>query len=81
MYFKYLRIFLGESLVYLCKWFTAGTAMQKIASCLEVLDGFLRQSYPVVGSLVVEERHEQIDRPATVEDCVGRIMGMLKILP
>jgi hypothetical protein len=55
--------------------------MQKIASCLEVLDGFLRQSCPVVGSMVVEEKHAQIDRPGTVVDCVSHIMGMLKILP
>jgi hypothetical protein len=54
--------------------------MQRIASCLEVLDGFLRQSCPVVASMIVEEKHAQIDRPGTIVDRVSHILGMLKIL-
>lgn len=55
--------------------------MQRIASCLEVLDGFLRHPFPVVSSFVVEQKLAEIDRPGTMVDCVTRILGMLQILP
>jgi fatty acid synthase len=59
--------------------FAAGTVPQRIASCLEVLDGFMRQSCPIVSSMVVAEKDAGSDGPATVVDCVSRIMGMSKI--
>jgi hypothetical protein len=53
--------------------------MQKIASCLKVLDGFMRQSYPVVASMVVAEKCVGIDGPATVVECVSSIIGKSKM--
>jgi hypothetical protein len=35
--------------------FAANTRPQKVSSCLEVLDGFLKQSYPIVASMVVPD--------------------------
>jgi hypothetical protein len=53
--------------------------VQRIASCLEVLDGFLRQSCPVVASMVVAEKHSESDGHASVVECVSSIMGKSKV--
>jgi hypothetical protein len=60
-------------------WFVGGTLLQRIESCLEVLDGFMRLSCPVVSSMVVAEKDAGSDGPGTVVDCVSRILGMSKV--
>jgi hypothetical protein len=57
-------------------WFAGGTVIQRIASCLEVLDGFMRQSCPVVSSMVVADKQAGSGGAATVVDCISSIMGM-----
>jgi hypothetical protein len=56
-----------------------GAQLQRIASCLEVLDGFMRQSYPVVSSMVVAEKHAGSDGPVTIVERVSSIMGKPKM--
>jgi hypothetical protein len=60
-------------------WFLGGTSAQRIASCLEVLDGFMRLSCPVVLTMVVAEKDAESDGPGIVVDCVSRILGMSEI--
>jgi hypothetical protein len=60
-------------------WFAGGVEVLRIASCLEVLDRFMRQSCPVVSSMVVADKHAGSDRPATIVDCIISIMGMSRI--
>ena len=59
---------------FLC--FKGGTLSQKISSCLEVLNGFMTQSYPVVGSMVVAEKSGGSSGPGNIVDCVSNIIGM-----
>jgi fatty acid synthase len=61
--------------MYSCLCIVGGTIVQRIASCLEVLDGFMRQSCPVVASMVVAEKHVGSDGHATVVESVSSIMG------
>jgi hypothetical protein len=44
-----------------------------------VLDGFMRQSCPVVASMVVAEKRAGSDGPTTVVECVSTIMGKFRI--
>jgi fatty acid synthase len=52
-----------------------GTLPQKISSCLEVLDSFMKQSCPVVASMVVAEKRKS-GESGSVVDCVSNILGM-----
>jgi hypothetical protein len=72
-------VFTAEGLMYLCLLIVGGTLVQRIASCLEVLDGFMRQSCPVVASMVVAEKRAGSDGLATVVECVSSIMGKSKM--
>lgn len=56
--------------------FTGGTLLQRITSCLEVLDVFMRQSCPVVASMVVAEKHSGSGGFATAVECCSSILGM-----
>jgi hypothetical protein len=60
-------------------WFVGGFLSQRIDSCLEVLDGFMRLSCPVVLSMVLAEENAESDGLRTVVDCVSHILGMFKI--
>jgi hypothetical protein len=60
-------------------WFVGGTLLQRIDSCLEVLDGFMRLSCPVVSSMVVAEKNAGSDGLRTVVDCFSHVLGMFKI--
>ncbi|XP_063218658.1 fatty acid synthase-like [Bacillus rossius redtenbacheri] len=53
-----------------------GTLQQKISSCLEVLDRFLRQPLPVVASMVVAEKRAGSGGSGGIVDCVANIMGI-----
>jgi hypothetical protein len=56
--------------------FKGGTLSQKISSCLEVLNGFLTQSYPVVASMVVAEKCGGSTGSGNIVDCVSNMLGM-----
>jgi hypothetical protein len=66
---------MAEDLLYSCLCIAGGTLVQRIASCLEVLDGFMRQSCPVVASMVVAEKHAGSSEHGTVVECVSSIIG------
>ena len=59
-----------------CLCFQGGTLSQKISSCLEVLNGFMTQSYPVVASMVVAEKSGGSSGSGNIVDCVSNILGM-----
>jgi hypothetical protein len=59
--------------------FAGGTLLQKVSSCLEVLDGFMKQPYPVVGSMVVAEKCAGSGGSDNLTACVACIMGMSNI--
>lgn len=56
-----------------------GTLQQGIASCLGVMDQFLRQSEPVVSSIVVAEKRTASGSADNVVDCVATIIGVRDI--
>jgi hypothetical protein len=59
--------------------FAGGTQPQKVSSCLEVLDGFMKQPYPIVGSMVVGDKCAESGGYDNVTACVASIMGMSNI--
>jgi hypothetical protein len=59
--------------------FAAGTGLQKVSSCLEVLDRFMKQPYPIVGSFVVADKSVGSGAPDNLTACVASIMGMSNI--
>jgi hypothetical protein len=59
--------------------FAGGTLLQKVSSCLEVLDGFMKQPYPVVGSLVVADKCVRSGGYDNVTACVASLLGMSNI--
>jgi fatty acid synthase len=52
-----------------------GTLQQRISSCLQVLDNFLRQKAPIVSSMVVAEKRAGMDNTLSVVERVLEIMG------
>lgn len=56
-----------------------GTLQQKISSCLQELDGFLRQDSAIVSSMVVAEKRAGSGAATNVVDTVLNIMGKEKI--
>jgi fatty acid synthase len=56
--------------------FKGGTLQQKISSCLEELNGFMKQPCPVVASMVVAEKHRGSGESDNIVDCVSNILGM-----
>jgi fatty acid synthase len=53
-----------------------GTIPQKISSCLEVLNSFMKQSCPVVASMVVAQKRGESGGSDNIVDCVSNILGM-----
>nr|QCW07581.1 fatty acid synthase 1 [Blattella germanica] len=53
-----------------------GTLPQKISSCLEELDRFLKQPCPVVASMVVAEKRVGSGGSGTIVDCVSNVLGI-----
>ncbi|XP_023313670.1 fatty acid synthase-like [Trichogramma pretiosum] len=53
-----------------------GTLQQRISSCLQELDGFLRQQAPIVSSMVVAEKRAGGAGTLNVVDTVLNIMGL-----
>ena len=56
--------------------FAGGTLPQRITSCLEELDKFMRQPHAVVASMVVAEKRAGGSGSGSVVDCVSNILGM-----
>lgn len=56
-----------------------GTLPQKIASCLEVMDRFLRQKDPIVSSIVVAEKNVSDTKFSSVTEAVAHILGIRDI--
>jgi hypothetical protein len=50
--------------------------VQRITSCLEVLDLFMRQLCPIVSSMVVAEKRVGRGGSASLIECFSSIMGM-----
>jgi fatty acid synthase len=59
--------------------FAGGTLPQKVNSCLKVLDGFMKQPYPVVSSNVVAEKYAGSGGYDNLTACVANIMGKSNI--
>ncbi|XP_011313292.1 fatty acid synthase [Fopius arisanus] len=53
-----------------------GTLQQRITSCLHELDGFLNQTSPIVGSMVVAEKRAGGSGSLNIVDTVLNIMGL-----
>ncbi|KAL6436122.1 hypothetical protein ACFW04_005722 [Cataglyphis niger] len=53
-----------------------GTLQQKISSCIEKLEEFLLQEHPVVGSMVVAEKHSNVSGSSNIVETVANIMGL-----
>jgi len=60
--------------------FAGGTLPQKVSSCLEVLDGFMKQPYPIVGSMVVADKIVGSGGSDNLTARVTSIMGMSNIM-
>jgi hypothetical protein len=56
--------------------FTEGTAPQKISSCLEVLDVFMKQPCPIVASMVVADKYVGSGGCDNLTARIASIMGM-----
>ena len=56
--------------------FAGGTLPQKVGSCLEVLDGFMKQPYPIVASTVVADKCAGSGGYDNLTACVAGTMGM-----
>jgi hypothetical protein len=59
--------------------FAGGTLLQKVSSCLEVLDGFMKQPYPIVASMVVADKCVRSGGYDNLTACIASIMGMSDI--
>jgi len=59
--------------------FAEGTLLQKISSCLEVLDTFMKQPHPIVESMVVADKCAGSGGSENLTACVTNIMGMSNI--
>lgn len=53
-----------------------GTLQQKIASCFEVLDKFLKQDNPIVSSMLVAFKNNRSLGLLSVVDTVAKILGI-----
>ena len=56
--------------------FAGGTLLQKVSSCLEVLDDFMKQPYPIVASMVVADKSVGSGGYDNLVACVASILGM-----
>lgn len=53
-----------------------GTLQQRLTSCLNVLDHFLKQKEPVVSSMVVAEKRLGMDGTGNIVIAVANILGI-----
>ncbi|XP_065219793.1 fatty acid synthase isoform X2 [Planococcus citri] len=53
-----------------------GTLQQRISSCLEVMDYFIKQPNPIVASMVVAEKRSGSSGSGTIVDTVANILGL-----
>lgn len=55
-----------------------GTIPQRMASCLETMDSFLRQTHPILGSIVLAEKHKPADAAYRISlvEAVANILGI-----
>jgi fatty acid synthase len=56
-----------------------GSQPQKVSSCLEVLDGFMKQPYPIVASMVIADKRAGNGGYDNLTACVASILGMSNI--
>ena len=59
--------------------FAGGNGLQKVSSRLEVLDGFMKQPYPIVASFVVADKSVGSGGSDNLTVCVASIMGKSNI--
>jgi len=59
--------------------FAGGTLPQKVSSCLEVLDGFMKQPYTIVASMVVADKSAGSGGSDNLTARIASIMGMSDI--
>jgi fatty acid synthase len=59
--------------------FAGGTLLQKVSSCLEVLDSFMKQPYPVVASMVVADKRVGSGGYDSLTACNASLLGMSNI--
>ena len=59
--------------------FAGGTLLQKVSSCLEVLDDFMKQPHPIVASMVVADKCVGSGGYDNLVTCVASILGMSNI--
>jgi fatty acid synthase len=59
--------------------FAGGTLLQKVSSCLEVLDGFMKQPYPIVASVVVADKRVESGGYDNLVAYVASVIGMSNI--
>jgi hypothetical protein len=59
--------------------FAGGTLLQKVSSCLEVLEGFMKQPYSIVASMVVADKWAESGGYDNITACIASIMGMSNI--
>lgn len=52
-----------------------GTVQQKISSCLEVMDLFMKQNEAVVSSIAIAEKTNANGSGDNVVDCIANIIG------
>lgn len=52
-----------------------GTLQQKISSCMQVMDIFMRQNNTIVSSMVVAEKRSAVGTADNVVDAVAHIIG------
>lgn len=52
-----------------------GTLQQRISSCLEVMDLFMKRTEPILSSIVVAEKRSASGSADNVVDCVANILG------
>ena len=55
--------------------FAGGNLPQKVSSCLEVLDGFMKQPYPIVASMVVADKSAGSSGSDNLTARISSIMG------
>ncbi|KAH0813343.1 hypothetical protein GEV33_009449 [Tenebrio molitor] len=56
-----------------------GTLQQKISSCLEVLDRFLKQDNPIVASMLVAEKSNRSHGATSAVEAVANVLGIKDI--
>ncbi|XP_025269658.1 fatty acid synthase-like [Camponotus floridanus] len=56
-----------------------GVLPQRVSSCLETIDVFLQQPYPIVSSTVIAEKHKSVNNDDSIDHVVHVIANILGI--